>query len=203
MRGGAEVTAIAIDGPAGSGKSTVARAVAQEIGARFLDTGALYRAVALAAHRAGVDADDGTTLGKIADDVQIEMAGDRVLLNGEDVSDAIRTEEVTAVVSKVSAHPEVRDALIEVQRDLARRGDVVLEGRDIGTEVLPDADVKIFLTADLETRARRRCLELHGDCDDALIDKYVESLRGRDAADSDREASPLRKAPGLRASTGT
>jgi CMP/dCMP kinase len=185
---------IAIDGPAGSGKSTVARAVANALGAGFLDTGALYRAVALAALEAGADISDGRALGEVARRADIAIVGDRVTLNGEDVSEAIRTPEVTAIVSEVSAHPEVRTALIAMQRVLAAQGDVVLEGRDIGTEVVPDADLKVFLTASLEERARRRCRQERGECNDSDVRAFMESLAARDRADTQRAVSPLRMA---------
>lgn len=172
---------IAIDGPAGAGKSTVARAVAKTLGATYLDSGAMYRVVALATLREGdVDA---ATLAR-----RIEMRlGVRVIADGEDVTDAIRTTEVTARASEIAAMPSVRDALVEKQRELLYDGgDWVAEGRDIGTVVAPDADLKVFLTASEEVRARRRALELGLD-----EDRVRDAQALRDRRDATRDYSPL------------
>ena len=150
---------IAIDGPAGAGKSTVARALAERLGVTYLDSGAMYRCVALSAMRAGADLDDGVGLARLARGLEIALADGGVLLNGEDVTEAIRAPEVSAAASRVSVHPEVREAMVERQRALIAAGDYVAEGRDIGTVVSPDAPLKVFLTASDAERARRRAAE--------------------------------------------
>jgi cytidylate kinase len=187
------VTVIAIDGPAGAGKSTVARTVAETLGFRYLDTGAMYRAVALAALEAGIPLDDGVRLGSLARSVDIDVDGTRVGLDGADVTERIRASDVTDAVSRVSAHPSVREALVEQQRTIAERDDVVVEGRDIGTIVFPNANVKVFLTASLDERARRRSEQAGLPCDDATIDRVKASIAERDDADSQRASSPLRR----------
>ena len=175
---------VAIDGPAGAGKSTVARESARALGFTYLDSGAMYRAVGLMTNRHG-----GPAAERAAElDIKI---GDRVLANGEDVTDAIRTPEVSEAASKVATDPAVRDALVRKQRELLRSGDWVAEGRDIGTVVAPDAEVKVFLTASPEERARRRAEELGTDVETVLRDQAI-----RDAQDRDREHSPLKLAPG-------
>jgi cytidylate kinase len=174
---------IAIDGPAGTGKSTVARAVARRLGFTYLDTGAMYRAVALAAERTGRPA------AEVAQHVDLEL-GDRVLLAGEDVTEAIRTPEVTAGASKVAADPEVRAALVAKQREIVAEGDWVAEGRDIGTVVAPDAAVKVFLTATAETRARRRAEQTGGDFATILQEQAERDERDASANRSIFEAPP-------------
>ena len=190
---------VAIDGPAGTGKSSVARAVARELGARFLDTGAMYRIVTLAVLRAGVDPTDAAAVEAVASTVQLSVGYDPgesdCYLAGEDVSTEIRGDDVTRAVSAVSAIPAVRSRLVDLQRRMANGGgNVVVEGRDIGTVVLPDAPVKIFLTASAETRARRRNDQ---NVASGLPDDYngvlVDVLR-RDHLDSTRAVSPLRAA---------
>lgn len=190
---------IAIDGPAGTGKSSVSRGLAAELGARYLDTGAMYRMVTLAVLRAGADPADAEAVGRIGSaarmSVDYDPAGDRYLLEGEDVSAEIRGDEVTRAVSAVSSVPAVRTRLVGLQRSMAEGpGTVVVEGRDIGTVVLPDAPVKIFLTASAETRARRRndqnvAAGLADDYEGVLAD-----VRRRDHLDSTRAVSPLRAA---------
>ena len=180
---------IAIDGPAGAGKSTVARGVADALDLTYLDSGAMYRCVALAALSAGADLDDGEMMGKIAHRVEIGFDGDAVLLDGEDVSEAIRTPEVDLDASRVSVHPEVRDEMVRRQRGLIESGRYVAEGRDIGTVVSPDAPLKIYLTASDEERARRRADESR-----ELFGDVVEAQRERDARDTSREHSALRPA---------
>src|SRR5687768_2787548 len=150
---------IAIDGPAGAGKSSVARGLAHELGFTYLDSGAMYRCVALAALTEGADPDDGEAVARLAAGLQIELDGDRVLLGGEDVSSRIREPDVTEAASRVSVHPPVRDAMVERQRDAIARGRYVAEGRDIGTVVSPDSPLKVFLTASPEERARRRAAD--------------------------------------------
>jgi CMP/dCMP kinase len=180
---------IAIDGPAGAGKSTVARAVAGELDFTYLDSGAMYRTVALAALESGTPLDDGGALGQLAEGLEIGFDGRRVLLGERDVSDEIRTPEVTAAASKVSVHPGVRDAMVARQRRLIAAGRYVAEGRDIGTVVSPDAPLKVFLTASDEERARRRAAE-SGEGFEAVL----AAQRQRDARDTEREHGALRAA---------
>ncbi|HEX3239617.1 MAG TPA: (d)CMP kinase [Solirubrobacterales bacterium] len=180
---------IAIDGPAGAGKSTVARAVAAELGITYLDSGAMYRCVALAAIEAGADLDDGAALAALAAGLEIELDGRRVLLGERDVSSAIREPQVTAAASRVSVHPGVREAMVARQQQLIAAADYVAEGRDIGTVVSPDSPLKVFLTASEEERARRRAAET-GD-DFAFV---LDAQRRRDARDSEREHGALRAA---------
>ncbi|TXI53522.1 (d)CMP kinase [Mycolicibacter arupensis] len=189
---------VAIDGPAGTGKSTVARGLAQALGSRYLDTGAMYRVVTLAVLRAGISLDDAEAIGGIAERVEVAVDsqpdGDRAFLGDEDVSREIRGDEVTRAVSAVAAVPAVRTRLVAVQQQLAAGGGVVVEGRDIGTVVLPEADVKIFLTASAETRARRRNDQ---NIAAGLGDDYagvLADVRRRDELDSTRAVSPLRPA---------
>ena len=175
---------VAIDGPAGAGKSTVARAAARALGFTYLDSGAMYRAVGLMAQRHGGAASDR------AEELDIQL-GDRVLANGEDVTEAIRAPEVSEAASKVATNAKVREALVKKQRELLSDGDWVAEGRDIGTVVAPDAAVKVYLTASPEERARRRATELGTDVHTVLQDQSL-----RDAQDMEREHSPLMAAPG-------
>lgn len=178
------MTVIAIDGPAGAGKSTVARAVAKALAWGYLDSGAMYRSVALAARRRGVEPS------AIAGEVRIDP-GERVLLDGEDVTDQIRAPEISEAASQAAADPAVREAMVAEQRRLLQAGDWVVEGRDIGTVVAPDADLKVFLTADAQERARRRARE-RGD----EVAGVLAELAIRDERDRSREHSPLRAAPG-------
>jgi CMP/dCMP kinase len=180
---------IAIDGPAGAGKSTVARAVASALGFTYLNSGAMYRCVALAAIRAGADVEDGPAVRRLAKELRIEFADDRVWLDGEDVTDEIRAPEVTAAASRVSVHPEVREAMVARQRALIENGDYVAEGRDIGTVVSPDAPLKVFLTASPDERARRRAAETG-----ERMETVLASQSDRDARDSGREHGALRSA---------
>jgi cytidylate kinase len=176
---------IAIDGPAGAGKSSVARAVAGELGFTYLDSGAMYRAVALAALRAE------RPPAELAQDTKIELRDGRVELDGEDVTDAIRTPRVSEAASRAAADPAVRRAMVMMQRRLLSEGNWVAEGRDIGTVVVPDAAVKVFLTASAGERARRRAVELGADPEAVLKDQTI-----RDERDRTREHSPLEPAPG-------
>ncbi|BBZ52750.1 (d)CMP kinase [Mycobacterium heidelbergense] len=192
--------AVAIDGPAGTGKSSVSQGLARALGARYLDTGAMYRMVTLAVLRAGIDPTDAEAVGQIGEAVRMSVdpdpAGDRYCLDGEDVSSEIRGDAVTRAVSAVSSVPAVRARLVGLQRAMAAGpGSVVVEGRDIGTVVLPDAPVKIFLTASAETRARRRNDQ---NVASGLVDDYegvLADVRRRDHLDSTRPVSPLRAAP--------
>jgi len=180
---------IAIDGPAGAGKSTVARAVAGEIGFTYLDSGAIYRCVALAALWDGADLDDGEAIGSLAEGLEIGFDGSRVLLGEREVTGEIRTPEVSAASSRVSVHPRVRAAMVARQRRLIAAGSYVAEGRDIGTVVSPEAPLKIFLTASDEERARRRAAETGEDFETVLT-----AQRRRDARDTEREHGALRPA---------
>lgn len=195
---------VAIDGPAGAGKSTASRRVAARLGYAMVDTGAIYRAVALAATRAGIALDDDVGLGRILPAVEIRFApaespggGQRVLLGGEDVSDEIRTPPMSLGASKVSARPVVRAGLLDLQRRLALapgNAGAVLEGRDIGTVVFPDADAKFFLTASPEERARRRHAELRTKGDPSSLEEVLADQLRRDRDDSERAVAPLRPA---------
>ena len=180
---------IAIDGPAGAGKSTVARKLAGELGFTYLDSGAMYRCVALAALERGESLDDAEGLGVLAEGLEIGFDGSRVLLGERDVSGEIRTPAVTAAASRVSVHPRVRAAMVERQRHLIGTGNYVAEGRDIGTVVSPDSPLKIFLTASDEERARRRAAETGED-----FESVLDAQRRRDARDTEREHGALRPA---------
>ncbi|MPZ68969.1 MAG: (d)CMP kinase [Actinobacteria bacterium] len=185
---------VAIDGPAGAGKSSVARGVAAALGFTYLDTGALYRTIALAALQQGIAPSDGPALGALAGATAIELDGVRVLMDGRDVSERIRDADVTELVSVISAHPAVRSALLLHQQHAASSGDIVIEGRDIGTAVAPDAAVKVFLTASPEERARRRAAQLGLPMDADTLKELAEDLAARDRADETRASSPLTRA---------
>jgi cytidylate kinase len=184
-----ETMLIAIDGPAGAGKSTVARGVAAALGFTYLDSGAMYRCVALAALERGIDLDDEASMGELARAIEIELGQGAVVLDGRDVTEAIRRPEVTAAASRVSVHPSVREALVARQRALIDGGRYVAEGRDIGTVVAPDAPLKVFLTASDAERARRRAAESGEDAVAVLDDQ-----RQRDERDRGREHGALRRA---------
>ncbi len=180
---------IAIDGPAGAGKSTVARAVAEALDFTYLDSGAMYRCVALAALERGIDLDDPEQVGALAESLQIKLDDERVVLDGREVSAAIREPRVTEASSRVSVHPSVREAMVKGQRKLIAAGRYVAEGRDIGTVVSPEAPLKVFLTASAEERARRRAAQT-GEDESAVL----TAQRERDARDERREHSALRAA---------
>jgi cytidylate kinase len=191
---------IAIDGPSGAGKSTVGHALARRIDATFVDTGLMYRALTLAAVEREIDVEDGAALGQLATTCRIEVERPRpdqhdrletVLLDGRDVTVEVRRPRIDRAVSAVSRHPEVRSAMLGVQRAAAQERDTVMVGRDIGTVVLPDATLKVYLTADAETRALRRAAEM-GRPD--RFDEYLAEIQRRDDADSGREVAPLRQA---------
>ena len=171
---------VAIDGPAGAGKSTVARALASRLGFRYLDTGAMYRALTWLALEEGVELDDGEALGALAQASPIAFDGDRVTIAGEDVTEGIRQPEIDRVVSTVARHPNVREVMRDRQRELSEQGDAVIEGRDIGTVVCPDADVKVYLVADPEERARRRV----ADRPEIGAEALATDLRLRDQRDA-------------------
>ena len=193
-----EYISVAIDGPSGAGKSTVARAVAARMGYVYVDTGAMYRAIGLAVYRRGITGED--TAGIIASlpTVDISLAYQdgmqHVLLYGEDVSEAIRTPEIAQYASKVSAVPEVRRFLLDVQRDMAKNSNILMDGRDIGTVILPDAPVKIFLTASAKTRAERRYRELKEKGQQVTLEGVLADIQARDRQDTTRAVAPLRQA---------
>jgi len=190
---------VAIDGPAGAGKSTLARQAASELGFLYVDTGAIYRTVALKTERSGVDAADAEGVAALLKDMDIRMEYDgqgvqRMYLDGKDVSEAIREHHISGLASKVSAIPAVRDFLLDFQRKQAREHNVLMDGRDIGTVVLPDADVKVFLTAAAEARARRRLLELEQRGQQADFATILKDIEQRDEQDRNRPIAPLRQA---------
>lgn len=191
---------IALDGPAGAGKSTMARRVASEMGYVYVDTGAIYRTVGYYIHLCGIGPKDVDGVTRLLDDISIEISYNelgqqRMILNGRDVTDELRTPTMSDYASKVSALPVVRKFLLEQQRELARRYHVVMDGRDIGTVVLPDADVKIFLTASPEVRAERRLLEFQAKGDtQSTLQSVLTDMKQRDERDSQRAVAPLKQA---------
>ncbi len=186
---------ITIDGPAGAGKSSVARALARRLGFRFLDTGAMYRAVALAGKRFGLDWDAPDDLARLARKLDIKVAGDRIFLDGEDVTETVRSCEVTAVTRYAADNPQVREHLVKLQRTLAAGDNVVTEGRDQGTVAFPDAECKIFLTASSEERARRRLGDLQSQGEPVTLEQVLAAQRRRDSEDVNRPVGPLVPAP--------
>ena len=189
---------IAIDGPAGAGKSTVARLVAEKLGYTYIDTGAMYRALTLAALERGVDLQDPDALAQTLHAMGLEIrpgaAGNQVFIFGRDVTAKIRSPEVSEHVSLVSSHAKVRSAVVEMQQKMAKEDNVVMDGRDIGTVVMPDADLKIYLDASVEARAERRRLELARKGFHTPLEELMTKMRQRDEFDSTREVSPLRQA---------
>ncbi len=189
---------VAIDGPAGAGKSTIAKLVAKEKGYIYVDTGAMYRALAIHFLQKGISPENTGDIIEACRDADIsiryENGVQQVYLNGENVTGMLRTEEVGNMASKTSAVPEVREKLLELQRTLAKENDVIMDGRDIGTNILPDADVKIYLTASVETRAKRRYDELKEKGEDCDLDQIAQDIKERDERDMNRETAPLRKA---------
>ena len=185
---------IAIDGPSGAGKSTVAKALAKKLGYIYVDTGALYRAIGLYVRRAGVLPEDSAGVIALLPEIDVRLAYEngeqKVLLSGEDVGSLIRTNEISAYASKVSAILEVRTFLLELQRDMARKNNVIMDGRDIGTVILPDADVKIFMTASPEARIRRRYEELLASGQSVTLEEVAAAVRERDKNDSTRKVAP-------------
>jgi cytidylate kinase len=193
---------VTIDGPAGAGKSTTARAVAARLGFLYVDTGALYRALALKVRNGGISPDDLAAVERCARETQMALSGSpenpHVWLDGTEVSEAIRTPEVSELASRLAAQPPVRRRLVEIQRALSERGPLVAEGRDLGTVVFPDAEVKIYLDGDLDTRARRRARELEARGIPIAFDQVREELERRDDRDSGRTDSPLQVPEGAR-----
>ena len=190
---------VAVDGPSGAGKSTLARAAAAALGFLYVDTGAIYRTVGLSVRDRGVDPGDEAAVAEMLPSLRIELrydgeGGQRMFLNGRDVSGEIRLPEISRYASAVSALPVVRAYLMETQRDLARKHDVIMDGRDIGTVVLPDAEVKVFLTASAQARAERRCRELEERGTPQPFEEVLRDIEDRDFRDTHREAAPLRRA---------
>jgi cytidylate kinase len=186
---------VALDGPSGAGKSSAGRELARRLGYLYIDTGAMYRALALKALRAGAPLDDEAALVPVAHESRIDLREGRVLLDSEDVSAAIRSREVSAAASRVSVHPAVRREMVARQREMGKAGGVVLDGRDIGTAVFPDAEVKIYVDADTAVRARRRHAELEAAGEEADLAAIEREVRERDWNDSHRADSPLTRAP--------
>ena len=189
---------VAIDGPAGAGKSTIAKLVAKEKGYIYVDTGAMYRGLAIHFLNRGIDPEDRDAVAEACRDAEVTIGYEdgvqQIYLNGENVTSMLRTEETGNMASKTSAIPEVREKLLELQRSLAREKDVIMDGRDIGTNILPDADVKIYLTASVETRARRRYDELREKGEDCSLEEISRDIKERDERDMTREIAPLKKA---------
>lgn len=189
------VPVITIDGPSGSGKGTVGRAVAARLGWHFLDSGALYRVLGLAALEHGVDLDDAAALAALARDLDVRFEGERVILEGRDVSGAIRSEAAGAAASRVAALPQVREALLDRQRAFRRPPGLIADGRDMGTVVFPDAPLKVFLEASPEERARRRFEQLKAQGLDVNLAQILTDIRERDRRDRERPVAPLKPAP--------
>ena len=194
-----EKYSVAIDGPSGAGKSTLAKAAAAALGICYVDTGAIYRTIGYGVYRRGIDPSDAGAVAAVLPDMQLEMRYDqaglqRMMLAGEDVTDQIRLPEMSRYASIVSAIPAVRDFLLELQREQARRHSVIMDGRDIGTVVFPDAELKLFMTADTAVRACRRYKELTGKGMSVTMEEVERNIRERDKADMSRAVSPLRQA---------
>ena len=195
----AKTYAIAIDGPAGAGKSTIARALAKELGYYYVDTGAIYRTVAYFLDLLGISPKDVDGVERYIDELTVEIEYDEtgkqhMLMNGMDVTDEIRTQDISQKASLVSAHAVVREVLLDMQRDVAKKHNVIMDGRDIGTVVLPKADVKIFLTASPEVRAKRRCDELIAKGQKANFEQTLKDIQQRDYQDTHRPIAPLKMA---------
>ena len=182
---------IAIDGPSAAGKSTIAKLLAKELGVEYIDTGAMYRAVALKATREGLDTDDEASLAAFLDGTDVDLSGARVLLDGEDVAGLIRTEEVSMEASRISAIPAVRQKLVALQREMGERKSVVMDGRDIGSNVFPGAEYKFFITASPEVRAERRLKELSERGESVSYEEVLADVKKRDWDDSNRPLNPL------------
>lgn len=185
---------VTVDGPAGSGKSTIAKIIAKKYGLTYLDTGAMYRMIALYALENGIDLEDSKSIEAMLENAKLDIVGNQFFLNGKDVSEEIRTPRVSAVVSPVAAIKEVRVKLVDLQREISRGKSVILDGRDIGTVVFPNGDVKIFLIASPEERAKRRLKEYEEKGVEADYESVLASIKERDFIDSTRKESPLKKA---------
>ena len=182
---------IAIDGPGGAGKSTIAKLVGDKLGLEYIDTGAMYRAVGLKLNRERIKTDDLISISNILEETSIDFANGKIILDGDDVSDIIRTQEISKLASIYSQIPEVRSKLVDIQRKIAAGKSVIMDGRDIGTNVLTDAELKIFLTADSMVRARRRYEELRSKGVKANLDDIHEEIKDRDYQDMNRKLNPL------------
>ena len=189
-----KIQVIAIDGPSGAGKSSAAKKIAEALSWDYLDTGAMYRATALALLRAGVGLEDEAALFRVLRSMHLEQLGTRIFLNDEDVSEAIRSHEITQFVTPVSADGRVREVLVDQQRAIGQRGGFVVDGRDIGTVVFPGAALKLYLTASMEARAQRRFMEQQAKGNAMTLDEVAADIQRRDHADSTRAVAPLRKA---------
>ena len=185
---------IAIDGPGGAGKSTIAKLVGDKLGLEYIDTGAMYRAVGLKLNREGIKTDDLISISNILEETSIDFANGKIILDGDDVSDIIRTQEISKFASIYSQIPEVRSKLVDIQRRIAAGKSVIMDGRDIGTNVLTDAELKVFLTADSMVRARRRYEELRSKGVNANLDDIHEEIKERDYQDMNRKLNPLAQA---------
>lgn len=189
-----EIYRIAVDGPSGAGKSTIAKAVAAKLNIEYIDTGAMYRAIGYKVANSGVSVDDTKAIEDLVSTTDIDLVEGRIMLDGSDVSDKIRTPEISMMASKCSAIPAVREKLVEIQREMGRRKSVIMDGRDIGTNVLKDAEYKIYLTASAEERAQRRYKELVEKGENQTYEEVLEDIIQRDHNDMTRELNPLRKA---------
>ena len=189
-----EMIRIAVDGPSGAGKSTIAKAVAKKLGIDYIDTGAMYRAIGYKVKQLGVSTDDSAGMKAMLDSTDIDFVRGDIILDGKVVNDVIRTPEISMMASKCSALPEVREKLVEIQRGMGRKKSVIMDGRDIATNVLPDAECKIFLTASAEERAERRYKELTEKGEETTLEEVLKDIRQRDHNDMTRKLNPLRKA---------
>ena len=185
---------IAIDGPGGAGKSTIAKLVGDKLGLEYIDTGAMYRAVGLKLNREGIKPDDLISISNVLEETTIDFVNGKIILDGDDVSDIIRTQEISKLASIYSQIPEVRSKLVDIQRKIAAGKSVIMDGRDIGTNVLIDAELKVFLTADSMVRARRRYEELRSKGVNANLDDIHEEIKDRDYQDMNRKLNPLAQA---------
>ncbi len=189
---------VAIDGPAGAGKSSVAKEVAKRIGCIYIDTGAMYRAIGVTVLKRGIDLADKEKIVLVLNNINLDVEsmedGQHIFINGEDVNGKIRTPEASMAASAVAVIPEVRLKLVEIQRNIAAKNSVVMDGRDIGTFVLPNADIKLFLTASVEERAKRRYRELLEKGEKCTLDEVINDMKQRDKQDTEREFAPLRQA---------